>query len=241
MWDHAPKLWLSEDDDGFWPGSLTDFFNQTEGIYHFDKEHNEMRLMLQTRIPLTNPYDNTQAFLHGERPVNGKSYPVHTFLLPVEPEQPNSDGMDALEMLLNPEESVIEAAYVYWFPYDFTPAGLGFHVGDIEKTKVQFDKGVPIKVRNSYHAWEKDHDWHDIIRMGGHPNVFNARGTHATYIDQGIHLFDYTDMKEPWDLWRDLDMIFPWDWNSDKRVVHTDSNLEGVNYLTQVWTWGNPG
>lgn len=143
--------------------------------------------MLQTRIPLTNPYDFTQSFLHGERPIDGKSFPVHTFLLPVEPEQPSSDGMDALEMLLNPEESVIEAAFMYFFPYDFTPFGTGFHVGDTEKSKVRFDCGKPIMVRNSYHAFEDNHDWHSVTRVGGHPHLFNARGTHATYMDQGLH------------------------------------------------------
>jgi len=44
--------------------------------------------------------------------------------------------MDALEMLLNPEDCVIEASYIYFFSFDWVPAGIGFHVGDIEKTKV---------------------------------------------------------------------------------------------------------
>ena len=97
-------------------------------------------------------------------------------------------------------------------------------------------------VRNSFHNWEHDHDWHDnIIKVGGHPHVFNARGTHATYIEQGLHTVDYTAMVERWDLWRNLDVIFPWDWNSEKRVIKSDNNLDGVNYLTNVWFWGNAG
>jgi len=149
--------------------------------------------------------------------------------------------MDALEMLLNPEESVVEATYVYFFSYDSTPVALGYHVGDLEKTKVQFDHGVPNKVRISYHSWQSEHEWDDVTRMGGHPVVFNARGTHATYADQGVHAFDWTEMKELWDLWRDLDVIFPWDWIKEERVIHTDSNIDGANYLTHVWFWGNEG
>lgn len=61
--------------------------------------------------------------------------------------------MDALEMLLNPEDSHIEATYIYFFPYDYTPDLLGFHVGDLEKSKVQFDGGIPKKVRISHHAF----------------------------------------------------------------------------------------
>ena len=134
--DHAPCLWLSEDDDGYWPWPVEDFLTHMEGISHTDTVFNERKLMLQTRIPLTGPYDDSQAWMHGERPVDGKSFPVHTFILPVEPEAPSSDGMDALEMLLNPEESRVEAAYVYFFPYDSTPLALGYHIADLEKTKV---------------------------------------------------------------------------------------------------------
>jgi len=161
--------------------------------------------------------------------------------LPVIPED-GTEEMDALEMLLNPEDSVIEAAYIYFFAYDWTPEGIGYHLGDLEKTKVQFDHGVPNKVRISFHSWENDYDWDDLTRIGGHPVIFNARGTHATFPTQGIHeTMDWTDMKERWDLWQDLDVIFPWDWISDTRVIHTDSNIDGANYLTHVYFWGNEG
>lgn len=46
-------------------------------------------------------------------------------------------------------------------------------------------------------------------------------------------------MKERWNLWLDLDPIFPWDWNKENRVIKTDSNINGANYLTQVMSWGN--
>jgi len=94
-------------------------------------------------------------------------------------------------------------------------------------------------VINSWHDWHTEHAWHDITRLGGHPLVFNARGTHATYDSQGIHGIDWTEMKEKWDLWKDLDVIFPWDWNKADRVVSTDSNINGANYLTHVYYWGN--
>lgn len=56
-----------------------------------------------------------------------------TFILPVEPD---TAVMDPLEMLLNPEKSTVEVAYIYFMPYDYVWAKIGLHVGDIEKTKI---------------------------------------------------------------------------------------------------------
>ena len=42
-------------------------------------------------------------------------------------------------------------------------------------------------------------------------------------------------------MWLDLDPIFPWDWNKKEREIGTDSNVNGVNYLTHVYYWGNAG
>lgn len=135
IYDHAPQLWLSEDDDGFWPASVQEYFNHMYGVSRYHGQ--ESKLMLTTRIPLKSVLDSSQPFMHGVRPVDGKSFPVHTFLLPVKPEDGTTD-MDPLEMLLNPEseESLIEAAYIYFFAYDATQEGLGFHLADLEKTKV---------------------------------------------------------------------------------------------------------
>ena len=81
IYEHAPQLWLSEDDDGYWPASVTTYFDHMKGLGHISGQ--ESRLLLTTRIPLTDANDHSQPFMHGERPVDGKSFPVHTFLLPV--------------------------------------------------------------------------------------------------------------------------------------------------------------
>ena len=38
-----------------------------------------------------------------------------------------------------------------------------------------------------------------------------------------------------------MDIIFPWDWTKAERQIDSDNNLQGVNYLTQVYYWGNEG
>ena len=149
--------------------------------------------------------------------------------------------MDPLEMLLNPEESSVEVSYVYFMAYDSVEWGIDFHVGDIEKTKVQFTKGQPTHVIPSFHAWEKNKEWDQVQKLGKHPVVYNARGTHATYFTAGeqVPTLDWTYPKEAWNFWHNLDVIFPWDYTKDDFKIKTDSNLNGLNYLTEVNRWGN--
>lgn len=52
---------------------------------------------------------------------------------------------------------------------------------------------------------------------------------------------DWTWTGERWDFWNDLDVVFPWDWTKEDRKIETDSNLNGINYLTQIDRWGNQG
>ena len=68
IWDHAPQMWLSEpSENGFWPGELQTFFDNTMGISHYIKGENgkeqycdnKSLLMLTSRIPLSGPYDKT--------------------------------------------------------------------------------------------------------------------------------------------------------------------------------------
>ena len=229
-------MWLSEKNNGWWPGTHQEFFDNMKGEYT-----DEQKMSLTTRIPITNPWDTSQKFLHGKRPVDGKSVPVMTFILPVQAD--SETKIDPLEMLLNPEETTVEVSYIYFMPYDYVQWQIGFHVGDLEKTKVQFDKGVPTLVRASYHDSEKIKPYAEVEKFGTHPVVYNARGTHATFFSRGIHppIMDWTWNDDKWDFWKDLDVVFPWDWVKEDRLIKTDSNLNGINYLTQVFRWGNQG
>lgn len=100
-------------------------------------------------------------------------------------------------------------------------------------------------VRASYHADTHDIDYtsRKVEKFGKRPMVYNARGTHATYLKKGLQLInlDWTCIGEHWDFWNDLDVVFPWDWTKEDRVIETDSNLNGINYLTQIYLWGNLG
>ena len=127
IYDYAPRMWLSERDNGYWPGTLQDFFDNTEGVSDTEGTY---RCRLTTRVPLTGPYDRPR-FLYGTKPKKGKGVTVQTFILPV---GADSSDMDPLEMLLNPEAVTVEVTYTYFMPFSHVKWGIGSHIGDIEKT-----------------------------------------------------------------------------------------------------------
>ena len=138
-------MWLSENDNGFWPTNLQDFFDGTEAI------PDGYNMRFNTRTPLKWPWGNDDhEFFHGTRPVDGLGEAVHTFIMPMN--TTTSTEMDPVEMLLNPEESSVNVYYMYFFGFDWVVWGVGNHVGDIEITRIQFDNTEPSLVTAYYHA-----------------------------------------------------------------------------------------
>lgn len=151
--------------------------------------------------------------------------------------------MDPLEMFLNPEDSKMLVSYVYFMPYDWVKWQLGNHFGDLERTEITFENGVPGNVRAHKHASYHDRDFSKVEHHQTHPVVYNAKGTHATYFNHGRILrpeLDVTCRAGLWDFWLDMDVVFPWNWLDDKYIIKTDDPvLNGTSYLTQVGDWGN--
>lgn len=95
---------------------------------------------------------------------------------------------------------------------------MGDHVGDVEHSSIIFNNGEPVTINLSQHSWGTTFDWtsNEIEKEGTHPITYNARGTHATYNEPGLDwyakhtIFDITGKGERWDLWKNLEIIFPW-------------------------------
>lgn len=91
-------------------------------------------------------------------------------------------------------------------------------------------------------------NWGDSkIEMDGtHPVTYNARGTHATYLSGGrqwyaMHtIFDVCGQGQMWDLQKTLEIIFPWEYLTEDKICKTEG-WEGINWLTQIYQWGNEG
>ena len=120
--------------------------------------------------------------------------------------------------MLNPELNSVFVEYIYFMPYDYVTWGIDAHVGDLEHTNISFEKGTPTVVRVFHHGNMNEKAYEDVERVGKHPIVYNAAGTHATYFDVGIHLpqFEWTYPGVNWDLWKSLDIVFPWDYTKER-------------------------
>lgn len=118
-----------------------------------------------------------------------------------------------------------KGAYVYWFFYPYNdapdiPVGPGSiqafdHEGDWERIAVRTDgHGTAIGVTlwghgNSCYVREDQLDWAD-----GHPVVFSALGTHASYSGGHFHRggIDLTSEGTPWETWPRVAPIADQDW-----------------------------
>ena len=151
------------------------------------------------------------------------------------------DETDPLEMLLNPELHEIEVTYFLFFAYDAVSWHIDEHVGDIERAVITYKNSKPETVTAHYHSNHTTRQYDGVAKMGRRPLLFNARGTHATYFDEGIHgpQLDFVKALDKWDLWKNLDVIFPWDFTKEERIIKTDSDINGLNYLLQVRHYGN--
>ena len=102
VYDYAPRMWLSEKDNGWWPGSHQEFFDNMKG------ETLDYKVSMTTKKEIKEPWGHREDFLHGHRPQDGKSFPIMTFVMPVVSAASTDEGLDPLEMLLNPEVSTVE-------------------------------------------------------------------------------------------------------------------------------------
>ena len=114
-------------------------------------------------------------------------------------------------------------AFVYWFLYGWNDATRGAnHEGDWERIAVRRgDQGRPRHVTFWRHKRPCYVPWRQIQRFHGHPVVFSAKGTHASYARAGRHrvvlddLPDWTDHAtrgKRWKTWQNLDRVVRQGW-----------------------------
>jgi len=107
---------------------------------------------------------------------------------------------------------------LYWFLYGWNDATKGAnHEGDWERIAIRRgSEGRPRKVTFWRHTGPCYLPWHRVDKFRGHPVVFSAEGTHASYARGGKHevvldgLPDWTDHASRgarWKTWRNLDRV----------------------------------
>jgi len=107
---------------------------------------------------------------------------------------------------------------LYWFAYGWNQATLGAnHEGDWERIAVRRGSdGQPHKVTFWRHKGPCYLPWRRIQRYRGHPIVFSAKGTHASYARAGKHKVvldnlpdwtDHTSRGKQWKTWQHLKRV----------------------------------
>jgi hypothetical protein len=93
----------------------------------------------------------------------------------------------------------------YWFWYfynDYSLAlGAGLHEGDWEMIQLRMHGETPDVAVYAQHTHAEKRSWSEVQTADGHPLVFVARGSHASYFEAGFHnteaWYDLADGKRP--------------------------------------------
>ncbi|RZS32389.1 hypothetical protein EV193_11222 [Herbihabitans rhizosphaerae] len=115
-----------------------------------------------------------------------------------------------------------DRSYVmYWFLYAYNQQPVGAvgqffdHEGDWERVAVLLDgDNNPTDVVYFGHGGKCRTTWSQAPKEGDHPVVYSAKGTHASYPDEGIHRvgIDRTSAGKPWRTWENLRMVDDQPW-----------------------------
>jgi hypothetical protein len=107
-----------------------------------------------------------------------------------------------------PHKDQGRTAYVYWFFYGSNDLLLGNkHEGDWERIAVRLDGDEPVAVTFFGHGGDPcTVPWDESERSDGHPVVYSARGSHASYPITGVRRvnkiwFDRPSFGSEWRTW----------------------------------------
>ena len=91
--------------------------------------------------------------------------------------------------------------YWLWYFYnDYSLAlGAGLHEGDWEMVQLRMHDDEPDLAVYAQHTHAEKRPWHEVKTHEGHPLVYVARGSHASYFEAGFHTteawYDLADGK----------------------------------------------
>jgi hypothetical protein len=82
--------------------------------------------------------------------------------------------------------------YWLWYFYnDYSLAlGAGLHEGDWEMVQLRMHDDEPDLAVYAQHTHAEKRAWHEVSKVDGHPVVYVARGSHASYFEAGFHTTD---------------------------------------------------
>lgn len=101
------------------------------------------------------------------------------------------------------EDGDLWAQYWLWYFYDWMDRPVpGAHEGDWEGYAIRVVGGNPVEAVYAQHRDAERRSFTDVELADGHPVVYVARGTHASFFERGVHRtpawFDVADGKGSW-------------------------------------------
>ncbi len=162
-----------------------------------------------------------------------------------------------------PGEVFTDVVYFLFFPYNrgkeigLISTVMGNHVGDWENVTIRFSHAngeyTPERISLSQHAHNKVFDWtsNQIAKTDGtHPNVYQARGSHAVYSTGGAFkygsaagsdLVDRTgsDPGTIWDTWNNVVVLEKKAQSEGEETIWTCTGHDGEPNAEDCETWAN--
>ncbi len=194
---HAPRVWLALGEE-FLPSSVEWAFPYLTRFLDSDG-----RYWVRTKEKLDSPSDDSLEVFKG----NLESAPVYAFWVA--------------------KGEHVDLVYYFYYPYNRGKRILrtiwGNHVGDWEHITVRlawsFDGGSwslePHQVYIAAHNFGGAYPWNEVQKVGSHPIVYSARGSHGSWKDPGNHVYkdlgwlgdlvDETGEGVAWDTWRQVE------------------------------------
>lgn len=241
---YAPQVWLYNQET-FMPSSVDWAFPHLERFKISDGNY-----WLKTKKTLSSPSDASLPLFTG----NLESAAVYSFWVQYE-------GKDYVDLV-----------YFFYYPYNrgkhieiLGNTVVGNHVSDWEHITVRLmmenGKFTPSQIYLAQHSGGETLNWGDIGKTGdGHPIVYSANGSHASYPDAGHHVYkkisiiielaDDTDQGTAWQTWNRLET---YDYEAKKGIGSStwpawmsdnfsdpgtgDPSIPGSG---PIYRWGNP-
>jgi len=139
----------------------------------------------------------------------------------------------------------INVQYWFFYPYNKAPLFFGNHEGDWEHITVELAPGgSPRAVYFSEHSNNNPgvyRSWEQVRRVGDHPIVLSARGTHASYPDQtSVAWFDNVSQCRAVEACQDL-VWRTWEAGGLVNVGERGAALVDGEELAYAGRWGGGG
>ena len=169
----------------------------------------------------------------------------------------------AVEHQITKQQDVLDVFYFYFYSWnegaditqvvrpldqlvpDSKPGDhFGNHLGDWEHNMIRFVDEKPVGIYFSHHTSGTICAWDDetcLLKQGGRPIGYSARGSHANYPSEGSHIHDEAliDVTDKGRLWDPISLAFYYQYDPKTETFTAGSDSAPVDFLYFNGNWGD--